>query len=72
MTWFPLGFNICNIVGILLGLCSGLLLVFALGKKLENQEGLLDSDCVVSLMGVVWGLIIDISVGKPYVDKLGC
>ena len=34
------GFKLCNIVSILLGLCDGFLLRFALGKKLENQEGL--------------------------------
>ena len=41
-------------MGILLGLCDGFLLEFALGKKLENQEVLLDVDCVGSIMGVVF------------------
>ena len=34
----PLGFNLLNIVGIVLGLCAGFILGFTLGKKLENQE----------------------------------
>ena len=41
-------------------------------KKLENQEGLLDGDCVVSLLGVVLVGIIGISVGKTDSDKVGC
>ena len=57
---------------ILVGICDGFLLGFALGKKLENQEGLLDGDCVRSLLGVVLGLTIGISVVKPDTDEVGC
>ena len=56
-------------MGIVLGLCDVLLMGFTLGKKLENQEGLLDGDCVGSLMDVVLGVIIGISVGKHDGDK---
>ena len=59
-------------MGIVLGLCDVLLMGFTLGKKLENQEGLLDGDCVGSLLGAVLGIIIGISVGKPDGDKVGC
>ena len=58
-------------MGIVLGLCDVFLTVFALGKKIDNQEGLLDGDCVGSLLGVVLGVIIGISVGKPDGDKVG-
>ena len=34
-------------------------------KNIYNQEGLLDGDCVVYLLGFVLGVIIGISVGKP-------
>ena len=47
-------------MGILIGLCDGLMLDFALGKKLYNQECLLDGDCVGYLMGVVIEAIIGI------------
>ena len=57
-------------VGILLGLCDSFLMVFALGKKIANQEGLLEGDCVGSLLGVVLRVIIGISVGKPDSDKV--
>ena len=40
--------------------------------KLENQEILLDSDCVGSMLGVVLGVIIGISVDKNDGDKVGC
>ena len=33
---------------------------------------MLDGDCVGSLLVVVLGVIIGISVGKPDGDKLGC
>ena len=59
-------------MGIVIGICDGFLLGFALGKKIEHQEGFLDGDCVGSLLGVVLGVIIDISVGKPDSDKVGC
>ena len=42
----PLVFNNYNIVGIVIGICDGFLLGFSLGKKIENQEGLLDGDSV--------------------------
>ena len=58
-------------MGIVLGLCDVFLMVFALGKKIDNQEGLLGGDCVVSLLGVVLGVIIGIFVGKPDGDKVG-
>ena len=45
---------------------------FHLVKKIDNQEGLLDGYCVVSLLCVVLGAIIEISVGKPDGDKVGC
>ena len=45
---------------------------FELGKKLENQEGFLDSDCVGYPMGVLSCVIILISVGKSNADKLDC
>ena len=59
-------------MGILLWICDVFLLGFSLNKKLENQEGLLDGDCVGSLLGFVMVVIIGISVGKPYGDKVGC
>ena len=40
--------------------------------KIDNQEGLLDSDCVGSMLGVVMVIIIGISMGKPDGDKEGC
>ena len=45
---------------------------FHLVKQVENQEVLLDGDCVGSNMIVVLVLIIGISVGKPHDDKVGC
>ena len=45
---------------------------FHLVKTIDNQEGLLDGYCVVSLLLVVLGAIIEISVGKPDSDKVGC
>ena len=39
--------------------------------KNEKKEGLLNGDCVVSLLGVVMGAIIGILVDKPDSDKLG-
>ena len=57
---------------IVLGICDGFLLGSSLGKKLDNQEVFLDGDCVGSLLGVVLGVIIVISVDKPDGDKLGC
>ena len=45
-----------------------LVLVCALGLKKLNQEFLLYGDCVGYLIGV----IIVISVGKIYGDKVGC
>ena len=59
-------------MGIVQGIFDGLLLEFALGKNIENQEGLLDGDCVGSLLGVVICVTIGISVGKPDGDKVGC
>ena len=59
-------------MGVLLGISYSFLLGFALGKKLENQEGFLDGDCVVYLLGVMLGLTIGIAVGKPDTDELGC
>ena len=57
---------------IVLGICDGFLLVFALGNKNnDNQEGLLYGDCVGYLMGVVLSLIIGISVVKPDGDEVG-
>ena len=47
-------------------------MVFSLGKKIDNQYGLLDGDCVGSMMGVVMGVIIGIAVGKPDSYKVGC
>ena len=40
--------------------------------KNQYQEYFLDCDCVGSLLGVVLGVIIDISMGKPDDDKVGC
>ena len=56
---------------IVLGIFDGFLMGFELGKKIENQEGLLDGDCVESLMGVVMGAIIGISVDEQDDDKVG-
>ena len=41
-------------------------------EKNENQDALLYGDCVEFLLGVVLDVIIDISVGKPDGDKVGC
>ena len=57
---------------IVLGLCGGFLLGFAPGLKLENQEILVDGNCVGFMLGVVLGVIIGISVGKPDGDKVCC
>ena len=57
---------------ILLGLCDGLLMGFALGNKLENQESLLYGDCVGYLLDFFMGVLVGISVGKSDGDKLGC
>ena len=40
--------------------------------KNEKKEGLLNCDCVGSLLGVVLVVIIEISVGKSDGDKVGC
>ena len=40
--------------------------------KNEKKEGLLNGDCVGSLLGVVLVVIIEISVGKSDGDKVGC
>ena len=41
-------------------------------KIIEYQQGFLYGDCVGSLLGVVMGVIIIISVGKLDGDKVGC
>ena len=41
-------------------------------KKMDKQEGLLDGDYVRSLLVIVLGVIIGISVGKPDSEKVGC
>ena len=41
-------------------------------QKNDYQEVLLDGDCVGYLLGVVMGVIIVDSVGKPDGDKVGC
>ena len=48
------------------------MLEFVLGKTIENQEGLLDGDCVGSLLGVMLGILIRNSEGKNDGNKLGC
>ena len=45
-------------MGILIDICFGFLLRFSLGKKPENQEGLVDGFGVGSLLGVVLGVIV--------------
>ena len=55
---------------IVLGLCDVLLLRFA-HEKNDNQEVLLDGDCVGYLLGVVLCVSIGISLGKPDGDKVG-
>ena len=57
---------------IVLGMCDGFLLVSALGKKIYNQEFLLDGDCVGSLLGIALGVIFVVSVDKTNGDKVDC
>ena len=52
-------------MGIVLCLCDCFLLAFALGKKIYNQEGLLNGYYVGFLLGVVMVVIIGVSVVKP-------
>ena len=63
----PLGFNICYSMVIVLRIWDGFLLVFALGKKLENQEGWLDGDCVgffvIFPCGIWLGAQIGVQIG---------
>ena len=39
---------------------------------MDKQEGLLDGDYVGSLLVILLGVIIGISVGKPDSEKVGC
>ena len=60
-------------MGIVIGICDGFLLLFALGfLKIKYQEYWLDSDCVGNLLGVALGIIIGMSVVKHDGDKVGC
>ena len=65
---FPIGFNICNTVFIVLGIFDGFFLGFALGKKLDNQE-FLDGDCFGFFVIFPCGIWLGSQMGVQMHDK---